>query len=163
MRIPYLTAATILGLALAGPALADDTDIPGLGRTGEQWQRSATENPEMKPFLQAPPDQALAAPVRPMAAPAAMAPGDTRQAALQDVDRLLHQAEGDIAARNRQQAGTDLEQARMALQNAKSAGDAVPASAMRRVLVAERDLRGGQYQAALRATAGAEHIVASAR
>ncbi|MEN0074786.1 MAG: hypothetical protein AAGC69_10390 [Paracraurococcus sp.] len=163
MRIPRLTIAAVLLLA-AGPAFADDSDIPGIGRSGAQWQRSTDENPEMKPYMQAPPAQApMTAPVQPVAAPAAMAPGDTRHAALKDADQLLHQAEGDIAARNRQQAGTDLAQARLALQNAKSAGDAVPASAMQHVVVAEHDLRGGQYQAALRATTGAEHIVESAQ
>ncbi|RAI60932.1 hypothetical protein [Roseicella frigidaeris] len=164
MRFPSPILAAVLALA-AGPALADDSAVPGLGRTGAQWQRPVAENPEMKPFLQAAPAQA-AVPAQTVAAPAAPpagpAPGDTRHAALQDVDRLLRQAEGEMAARNRQQAGEELEQARLALRNAEAAGDAMPASAMQRLLLAQHDLRSGQYQAAMRATAGAERIIEAA-
>lgn len=165
MRIPRLTIATVLLLA-AGPAFADDTAIPGLGRTGPQWQRSEADNPEMKPYMQAQPASAqVPAPASAASStPAApMLPVDTRHAVLQDAEQLLRHAEGEIAARDRQQASLDLQQARTALQNASAAGDAMPASAMRHLIVAQRDLHGGQFQAAVRATAGAERAIEAAR
>ena len=164
MRFPSPILAAVLALA-AGPALADDSAVPGLGRTGAQWQRPVAENPEMKPFLQAAPAQA-AVPAQTVAAPAAPpagpAPGGRREAAVQGGDRLVRPAGGGMAARHRPQAGEERELVPLLALRAVEAGDAMPASAMQRLLLAQHDLRSGQYQAAMRATAGAERIIEAA-
>lgn len=161
------TRFTSLALALlasgwisAVSARADDSDgmgtepmvpglsgsLPGMGASSAPMQRPGHENPEMRNDVLAP---AVPVEARPVAeAPVAASPAD----GLQDIGRLLRQAETALEARQPAVAAAELERAETALLNAQAAGAEQPGQAIRPVSQALAALHHGDRPTARQAT-----------
>ena len=160
MRHARLSTALALCLA-AGPALADDSDIPGMKRTDPGPQRPAAAKPGIKPFMTAPPAAATGAPApaAALAPPPAAAPA--KRATLADVDALPRRAEADLAAKRIKLADVEPARAQTERLNARAAKEAVPQDAMAPLAEARDTLKRGRAAAAERATQSAERVIAS--
>ena len=171
---PLALALLACGWIGAAPARADDSDgmgteplvpglsstVPGMGARSAPMQRPGHENPEMRGYVLAPTHSAepgLAA--KPLAAaPAAAGPVD----GMQDIGRLLRQAEAALQARHAGAAAAELEQAETALLNARAAGAEQPAQAIGPVGEALAALHHGDRPAATQATEAAIRVLGGA-